>query len=114
MPLSLSRFPDHPSRSKLRGIHLKIKDIEVFEPPLNPAEIIPDFVPPQSFCYVRSHLFLNSPQEAHRGRPAPGGDKRRLVQGEVHPPWPPFDAAPVVVEKAAGGMSGDALRLDSR
>ena len=24
MPLSLSRFPDHPSRSKLRGIHLKI------------------------------------------------------------------------------------------
>jgi hypothetical protein len=26
MPLSLSRFPDHPSRSKLRGIHLKIKE----------------------------------------------------------------------------------------
>jgi len=25
MPLSLSRFPDHPNRSKLRGIHLKIK-----------------------------------------------------------------------------------------
>lgn len=24
MPLSLSRFPDHPNRSKLRGIHLKI------------------------------------------------------------------------------------------
>jgi hypothetical protein len=27
MPLSLSRFPDHPNRSKLRGIHLKIKAI---------------------------------------------------------------------------------------
>jgi hypothetical protein len=26
MPLSLSRFPDHPNRSKLRGIHLKIKE----------------------------------------------------------------------------------------
>ncbi len=29
MPHSLSRFPDHPNRSKLRGIHLKIKHLHL-------------------------------------------------------------------------------------
>jgi hypothetical protein len=38
MPLSLSRFPDHPNRSKLRGIHLKIK-----------REIYPEFVLDKEF-----------------------------------------------------------------
>ncbi len=50
------------------GFAIEIKDIEVFEPPLNPAEIIPDFVPPQSFCYVRSTLFLTSLKEGKKYR----------------------------------------------
>jgi len=44
MQSSLSRFPDHPSRSKLRGIHFKINGIEaaVVRPEKSryPAELI--------------------------------------------------------------------------
>lgn len=45
------------------GFAIEITDFKVFEQPLDPAEIIPDFVPPQSFCYVRSTLFLTSLKE---------------------------------------------------
>ncbi len=34
------------------GFAIKIKSLHIFEEFVNPEELIPNFVPPQSFCYV--------------------------------------------------------------
>jgi len=39
-----------------KGYAIEIKSIEEFKDPLDPAEAIPDFVPPQSFYYIRFSL----------------------------------------------------------
>jgi predicted transcriptional regulator len=43
-----------------KGFAIEIKNVEKFENPVDPIEVIPDFVPPQSFYYVRFSL---SPRE---------------------------------------------------
>ena len=41
-------------RGKEKGFAIEIGDVEVFDP-INPKDVIPDFVPPQSFCYTDKH-----------------------------------------------------------
>ncbi|HUS75720.1 MAG TPA: ASCH domain-containing protein [Methanothrix sp.] len=43
-------------RNKKVGFALEIKEVERFENPLDPKVIIPDFVPPQSFCYMKFRI----------------------------------------------------------
>jgi predicted transcriptional regulator len=38
-------------RGKDKGFAIEIGDVEVFDP-IDPREHLPDFVPPQSFCYT--------------------------------------------------------------
>lgn len=38
-------------RGEEKGFAIEIGDVEVFDP-INPKDIIPDFVAPQSFCYT--------------------------------------------------------------
>ena len=45
-----------------RGYAIKINEIEKFDTPLNPREANPDFVPPQSFCYVETPCVSGSSQ----------------------------------------------------
>jgi type I restriction enzyme S subunit len=40
-------------RNKEKGFALEIKDAERFEKPLDPKTLFPNFVPPQSFCYIK-------------------------------------------------------------
>lgn len=42
-------------RNKQVGYAIKIKDVEFFHP-INPYNIIPNFYPPQSFCYLEENL----------------------------------------------------------
>jgi len=39
-------------KDKEKGFAIKIKDLDVFETPVDPNKVIPDFTPPQSFRYV--------------------------------------------------------------
>ena len=39
-------------KNKQMGTAIEVKDFTQFEKPINPKEIIPDFKPPQSFCYL--------------------------------------------------------------
>ena len=41
-------------RGKNKGFAIEIGDVEVFDP-INPKDINPDFIPPQSFCYTDKH-----------------------------------------------------------
>lgn len=41
--------------NKRIGYAIKIKDVEYFQP-INPYYIIPNFSPPQSFCYLENDL----------------------------------------------------------
>jgi len=41
-------------RNKETGFALEIKEVERFENPLDPKILFPNFVPPQSFCYIKS------------------------------------------------------------
>ncbi len=41
-------------RNKQKGFALEIKEVERFENPVDPKIIFPNFVPPQSFCYINS------------------------------------------------------------
>lgn len=34
------------------GVAIEVGDVETFNPPVDPAQLVPDFVPPQSFRYV--------------------------------------------------------------
>ena len=43
-------------RNKKLGFALEIKDVERFENPLDPKTLFPNFVPPQSFCYIKSAI----------------------------------------------------------
>lgn len=45
------------------GFAIEIKNVEKYEQPLDPEEVIPGFVPPQSFCYVRYSL---NPEESNK------------------------------------------------
>jgi predicted transcriptional regulator len=38
-----------------KGFAIEIKDVKRFEAPIDPKELIPRFVPPQSFCYIKEH-----------------------------------------------------------
>lgn len=38
------------------GFAIEIRNVEKYEKPLDPEEVIPGFVPPQSFCYVKYPL----------------------------------------------------------
>src|SRR6266508_3607889 len=49
--------------------------------------------------------------EADRGGVAAGGDQPGVGAGEVDPPRPPLDPAPVVGAPPAGGLPGGAVRL---
>jgi type I restriction enzyme, S subunit len=50
-------FFDYFKNNKI-GFAIEIKDVKKFEAPLDPSEVIPGFVPPQSFCYV--YVFSSS------------------------------------------------------
>ena len=39
------------------GFAIEIKDLEVFESPIEPKDLIPNFVPPQSFYYIDEDIF---------------------------------------------------------
>ena len=39
-------------REKERGFALKISDLKVYDEPIDPHRVLPDFHAPQSFCYV--------------------------------------------------------------
>jgi type I restriction enzyme S subunit len=39
-------------KNKQLGVAIEVKDFTQFEKPINPKEIIPNFKPPQSFCYL--------------------------------------------------------------
>ncbi len=62
MPLSLSRFPDHPSRSKLRGIHLKIKSVPVHLTVHDQNDM--DILAKEGTSVLRKHKILRMTSEA--------------------------------------------------
>ncbi len=35
-----------------KGIAIRIVDIKFFKKPIEPKSVIPNFIPPQSFCYI--------------------------------------------------------------
>ena len=41
-----------------RGFAIEIDSVEEFENPIDPRDLVPSFVPPQSFCYVDSCILL--------------------------------------------------------
>lgn len=41
------------------GFAIEITNVEKYENPIDPEDVIPGFVPPQSFCYVRHPLGPN-------------------------------------------------------
>lgn len=43
-------------KTSKKGFAIEIEEVEVFETPINPKLIIPNFVPPQSFCYIDEHI----------------------------------------------------------
>jgi predicted transcriptional regulator len=45
-------FFDYFENRKI-GFAIEIKDVKRFEDPLDPKDLIPRFVPPQSFCYIK-------------------------------------------------------------
>lgn len=51
-----------------RGFAIEIKSIEKFEDPVDPVKLIPGFVPPQSFCYVRFSLSQGDFQDNGKNR----------------------------------------------
>ncbi|MEI6104660.1 MAG: hypothetical protein WCP70_12020 [Methanothrix sp.] len=42
-------------RNKEIGFAWEITEVERFEIPLDPKIVFPNFIPPQSFCYVNYH-----------------------------------------------------------
>ncbi|MCX6677486.1 MAG: ASCH domain-containing protein [Methanothrix sp.] len=48
-------------RNKQMGFALEIKEVERFENPLDPKIIFPNFVPPQSFCYIKFQIGNDDP-----------------------------------------------------
>ncbi len=48
-------FFDYFKNDKI-GFAIEIKEVKKFEEPLDPSEVIPGFIPPQSFCYVKFSL----------------------------------------------------------
>jgi predicted transcriptional regulator len=46
-------------RNKEMGFALEIKEVERFKIPLDPKIIIPNFIPPQSFCYIKIQIGNN-------------------------------------------------------
>ncbi len=43
-----------------RGFAIKVESVEEFKNPLDPRDFIPDFIPPQSFCYLDSSTLLSA------------------------------------------------------
>ena len=51
-----------------KGFAIEIKSMEKFEDPVDPAKLIPGFVPPQSFYYVRFSLSPGDFQDNGKNR----------------------------------------------
>ena len=43
-------------RNKETGFALEIKEVEKFKNPIDPKTLIPNFVPPQSFHYIKAPI----------------------------------------------------------
>jgi len=43
-----------------KGFAIEIGDLEKFKNPIDPKKTIPDFIPPQSFCYLETSLLPKS------------------------------------------------------
>lgn len=52
-------------KNREAGFAIEIIDVEKFEKPVDPKIIIPNFVPPQSFCYINFSLM---PLELQRSK----------------------------------------------
>lgn len=39
-----------------RGFAIEIMNVKEFEPPIDPRDLNPSFVPPQSFCYINPSI----------------------------------------------------------
>jgi predicted transcriptional regulator len=50
--MEVDEFFDYFENRKI-GFAIEIKDVKRFEDPLDPKDLIPRFVPPQSFCYIK-------------------------------------------------------------
>jgi predicted transcriptional regulator len=55
--ISEEEFFNYFSNSE-KGFALEIKDVEKFENPIDPNALIPNFVPPQSFYYIKDTINL--------------------------------------------------------
>ena len=44
-------------RNKIVAYAIKVENLELFWEPIKPKEYIPNFKPPQSFCYISAHTF---------------------------------------------------------
>jgi predicted transcriptional regulator len=53
--LNKQEFFDYFANSE-KGFAIEIRNVERFNDPVDPREAIPNFVPPQSFCYVNFSL----------------------------------------------------------
>ena len=43
--------------SNKKGFAIEIRDLKIFESPADPRILNPDFIPPQSFCYMDENFF---------------------------------------------------------
>jgi predicted transcriptional regulator len=41
------------------GFAFEIKSLKLFDAPINPFEVLPDFRPPHSFCYLKRNIIDN-------------------------------------------------------
>jgi type I restriction enzyme S subunit len=55
--LDKAEFFDYFKNSKI-GYAIEIKYVETFKEPIDPRKLIPNFTPPQSFCYLKYSLDL--------------------------------------------------------
>lgn len=46
---------------KTRGYAIEITNLELFEEPIDPGKLIPNFVAPQSFQYIEDSIFKHQP-----------------------------------------------------
>ncbi len=61
--ISAEEFFDYFKNREL-GFAFEIVDVEKFENPVDPKIIFPNFVPPQSFCYMKtSSIFIPNQHE---------------------------------------------------
>lgn len=52
-------FFDSYFENRSLGYAMEIGDVKIYDKPIDPAKIIPSFIPPQSFRYVTDEEFLS-------------------------------------------------------